>query len=569
MRFSCLPFALACLSIAVTAQQVNREVQNVRGGDRPQAESKPKKELSAVERKAAASMLKATEPEARALPPELRAYALQQIARGYSQIEPAKAPAILADAFTATLSIESDDKFTKNALQRDILFQLLALDHTKVNELLPQAEDQPRSEVTRELIRRAVRAKKLDEAADLVEQVSRTTEFPYGEGAELMAAFPKEESWRRSALFSQALASYAGHEHKKMMLGNGFSEMIASNWRELPPEQVEQGIDAVLKQAKDNDQAATVSLSSDKGDQARFDTVYEFRLFQLLPILREIDKGKAEEILRDQQAVSGLLARYPNGQESLSPRPQPGAQQPRRGEGMGMSMMVNMPDRGGPKSGGQSPAQVDEALAWQAQSDRIVASAAQDPKQALAQAQTLPVKMKGPGGNRPIRADALRGVANSTIKSNQTVAKQAVADMVKATQDLEPRDQARQLVEAAKLYLKLEDEDTAKKMLDSATSKANDAIKADANAEDPNQALKAYWPSAAAWQGILRTAEKISPAYAQKLGAEISDDEIRVVAQIALADELAGAPTGRVIVSERRAKSKSNFTMMTTEDNDD
>jgi len=566
MRLCRLLLAFVCLSIWVAARQINQQVQSVRSGDRAEADSKPKKELTADERKAAASMLKAREPEARALPPELRAYALQQIARGYSQIEPAKAPAILVDSFTATLAIESDDKFTKNSLQRDILFQLLAFDHKKVNELLPQAEDQPRSEVTRELIRRAVRAKNVDEAADLIDQVSRTTEFPYAEGAELMASFPKEESWRRSALFSEALASYAGHEHKKVMLGNGFPEMITSNWRDLPPDQVEQGIDTVLKQAKENDQAATVSLASDKGDQARFDTIYEFRLFQLLPILREINKGKAEEIMRDQQTVSGMLAKFPNGQESLSPRPQDGAQPPRGGERRGMSMMVNMPDRKGQPTG-QAPPQVDEAQAWQAQADRIVASAAQDPKQALAQAQTLPTKMQAMG-NRPIRAEALRGIATSTLKSNPTIAKQAVADMVKATQDLEPHDQARELVDVAKLYLKLDDEENAKKTLDSATSKANDAIKADANAEDPNQALKAYWPSAAAWQSILRTAEKISPAYAQKLGSEISDDQIRVIAQIALADELAGAPAGRVIVSEKRAKSNRNMTMMSTEDDD-
>jgi len=568
MRSVRLFLAWLCLATLVTAQQVNREVQSVRNGNGSQAEAKPNKELTAEERKAAASMLKASEPEARGLSPELRAYALEQIARGYAQIEPDKAPAILIDAFTATLSIESDDKFTKNSLQRDILFQLLALDHAKVNDLLPQAEEQPRSEVTREFIRRAVRAKKLDEAADLIGQVSRTTEFPYGEGAELMAAFPKEESWRRSALFSQALASYAGHEHKRIMLGNGFAEMISSNWRDLPPEQVEQGIDAVLKQAKENEQAATVSLASDKGDQARFNTVYEFRLFQLLPILREIDKGKAEEILHDQQAVSGLLAKYPNGQESLSPRP-PDTAQPQRGDRRGMSMMVNMPDRGSPQGGQRPPQQVDEALAWQAQADRIVALAVQDAKQALAQAQTLPAKIKGPGGDRPVRADALRGIANSTLKTNPTIAKQAVADMVKATSELEAREQALQLVEVAKLYLKLDDDDNAKKALDSATSRANDAIKADTNAEDPNQALKAYWPSAAAWQSILRTAQKISTAYAQKLGAEISDDEIRVVAQIALANELAGAPAGRVIVSEKRAKTNTNFTMMTSEDNED
>ena len=215
-------------------------------------------------------MLKSSEAEARGLKPELRAYALAQLARGYSRIEPAKAPAVLVDAFTATLAIESDDKFSKQTLQRDILFQLLALDHAKINELLPQAEEQPRSEVTRELIRRAIRARKLDEAADLIDQVSRTSEFPYAEGAELMAQFPKEESWRRSALFAQAVASYAGHEHKGFMMREDLAEMITENWRELPPEQVEQGIDAILKQAKENDQAATVSLASNKGDQARF-----------------------------------------------------------------------------------------------------------------------------------------------------------------------------------------------------------------------------------------------------------------------------------------------------------
>ena len=141
--------------------------------------------------------------------------------------------------------------------------------------------------------------------------------------------------------------------------------------------------------------------------------------------------------------------------------------------------------------------------------------------------------------------------------------------MVKATQDLEPRDQAHELVEAAKLYLKLGEADDARKALDSASSRANNAIKADANAEDPNRALKAYWPSAVAWQSILRTAEQISPAFARKLSTDISDDEIRVLAQIALADEMAGAPAGRVIVSEKRDKTNRHFTMMSDEDEED
>ena len=565
MRFG-MVLALACLSIMAGAQQVNQQVQNVNAGDRPsESEKEQGKELTSAERKGAASLLKATEAEARALPADLRAYALLQLARGYSRIEPAKAPSLLTDAFSATTAISPDDKMAKESLQREILLQLLALDHAKANELLPQAEDKPRAEISQELIRQDIRSKKLDDAGELIGQISRISEFPYAEGSELMQAFPKEESWRRSAVFSQALASYSASEHKQIQIGNGFADMVTANWRDLPPEQVEQGIDEVLKQAKSNQDAATVSLASDKGDQASFASVYEFRLFQLLPILREINKGKAEELLRDDQAVQGLLSKYPNGQESLSPKPQNASLKGPQTHGMSMMVRSGKGEGGGSGQPTQQLPQVDEGQAWQAQADRIVASAADDPKQALAQAQTLPEKMNMFGGDFPIRANALRGIANSCLKSNPSVARQAVADMVKALQNVDPK-QIQMLVEAAKLYLKLEDDASARKVLESAVPKANELVKTDENSDDPNRAFKAYWPSAAAWQSLLRAGERISPAYAQTMIADISDDEIRVLSKIALADELAGAPAGRIIVSERRGKSNKNMMMMSDDD---
>ena len=69
-------------------------------------------------------------------------------------------------------------------------------------ELLPGAEKGPRETIMLKLVRRDIHTKKLDEAAELMEQMSQWTEFPYGEGSELMKAFPSEESWRRGVLFS-------------------------------------------------------------------------------------------------------------------------------------------------------------------------------------------------------------------------------------------------------------------------------------------------------------------------------------------------------------------------------
>jgi hypothetical protein len=120
------------------------------------------------------------------------------------------------------------------------------------------------------------------------------------------------------------------------------------------------------------------------------------------------------------------------------------------------------------------------------------------------------------------------------------------------------------LAQVARGYARIESPRAAPVLLDAfaasygldplqTAGKANDAVKKDEDRDDPNQALKAYWPSAVAWQGLLHVATRISPAYAQKLTHEISDDQIRILATIALADELAGAPLGHRTTLQRLA----------------
>jgi hypothetical protein len=155
-------------------------------------------ELGPEKRKIALSMLKTGEAEARTLPPDLRSYALAQVARGYARMESPRTTQVLADAFASSYVVS--DYLSKPRLQRDILFQLLPLDQSKVMELLPQAEAGPRADVTRELVRKDIQTKKLDKAEELMEQMCSWTEYPYKEGSELMDAFPREESSRSCVL---------------------------------------------------------------------------------------------------------------------------------------------------------------------------------------------------------------------------------------------------------------------------------------------------------------------------------------------------------------------------------
>ena len=69
----------------------------------------------------------------------------------------------------------------------------------------------------------------------------------------------------------------------------------------MPGALVLQAIDQLLERAKSADevqrnngeQNLRVGISADKGD-AYFDSQYEFRLFQLMPVLEQLDPSRAE-----------------------------------------------------------------------------------------------------------------------------------------------------------------------------------------------------------------------------------------------------------------------------------
>lgn len=209
----CRLLAMLFMAILVQAQDTASHVQSLSSSEKLKSTTAPTSTLSPEKRKLALSMLKLGEAEARTLPPDLRCYALGQVARGYARIQSPRAAPVLADAFASSYGL--DPHLSKPELQSDILRQLFPLDETKVMELLPGAETSVRAGIMLKLVRRAIHTKKLDEAAELMEQMSQWTEFPYGEGSELMKAFPSDESWRRGVVFSRALTCFSGHGYEE------------------------------------------------------------------------------------------------------------------------------------------------------------------------------------------------------------------------------------------------------------------------------------------------------------------------------------------------------------------
>jgi hypothetical protein len=81
----------------------------------------------------------------------------------------------------------------------------------------------------------------------------------------------------------------------------------------------------------------------------------------------------------------------------------------------------------------------------------------------------------------------------------------------------------------------------------------------DADSDDPNLALKAWWPSAsAAWQ-LVRAASEISTSAALERVRETKDPEILLVLEIGLANKELGAHVEQSITSVLKRRSRKSW----------
>ncbi len=502
-------------------------------------------------------MLETAEAAAGGLEADMRAYSLWQIARGHMKQDRTKARSLLERAFqvVAGRREEEDAREIQEFLQERILLTLMPISLEAVEELLPTATPDVRLRISGELANRYAERKDFPQALARVRQISAEAEFPYGTAARLLSGLPRQGyEAERSDLFAQAVASYAAHEHKQPRFStDDFGEMLGRFWREMPPALALQGIRELLRQTKDAaDEAGgfKIVLSSQRAGTASFASLYQYRLFQVLPALQQFDPSEAEKLLQENAQLQEMLKKNPEGYGAYT---QPGADP----EGEGVQMMVN---RGG---GGPGPSGAEHArMELMRQVGQIVRSAANDPQAALASARALPEAL--PSGEFYPRAEAFQGIARTSAKANPGAAKEALGELLKIVERLDARSQALALHQAAGLYLRLGDKPAAEKTIAAGLKAAEKLLAADTKADNPNRALKAHWPSAAAYRMFVTLAAQISPLKASQMIAEIDDPEIQVAQTIAVGSALLGAPPAALVMQVRGADGR-NFMMQMDE----
>ncbi len=514
----------------------------------------PKKKIT-PEQELWCPVLDSAHAQTAAFEPAMRALLLRAIAKGLQKCDSSDVQPTLIAAFNATLEIpvhEEDlrareDSFSQSApdpslrkmgidldvkqrLQEDSLRDLLLLNEAKVQELLPQAEPYVHSLILGSMLSRAIDAKNYDRAITLLNQIP-AADFPYPSATDLMLKLPASRDADKQQIFLRALACDK-ESHSFIMGGDDFSAMIVRFWQHVPPAVALEGIHQVLDKAKSD--TTHVGLQSNSGDIS-FDNEYEYRLFELLPVLEQLDKTEAENLLNDSQQAKSQLKQFPNGVQSLDPtiRDTPLKQ----GEAPHLNGAVGVEDM-------SSYLQTKQAAqAYETRANEIARQAQDNPKQALAAAASLPETV---GSHFP-RADALLGIARTTATKDPSIAKDALAQMMEILKKIDPsarpgaKDPSAYAIEGSDIAKHMGDLDLARKLIAAGLENAEKFKLSDEDPDDPNLALKAWWPSVVAISGLITASSQISPQAGLADAKGIDDPEVRVMCEVKMANKALGA----------------------------
>ena len=479
--------------------------------------------------------------EAQSLQLGMKAFVLERIADGLVTCRPRKAPAVLSDAFFATLAISDNQQDIKNELQTSILKKLLSVQEKNAETLLSQADPNVQRVLASDRIASAISRKDFDRALALMEQVPPDGTYPYELGTQIMLGLPRERTADREAIFAQATASYR-KSHLRCTECDGFPKMIQACWHQLPPSEVIDAIHEVID-AAENDSGPIESGKS------RFDSEYDYRLSELLPILRELAPDEADRIVSSSKST-------------LTGSPQP-TNQP---VGQSSSKQGEVQNAEPLNVGTQHQTSSNTTVQSNTDLQRIIEIAKRDPLQAIAVASVLPLSVQyhrryfDLTGFLAPRAEAFLSIARVASKDDPPAALEALSEMAKSFDKGDPDIQMEYCLEGMGMAKQLAAPDLAHQLLDAGFDQVERLKAIDTDANNPNTAPKFWWPSATAATRLVIAASAISNSLALQSTGKVDDPEICLLLKVRLANHQLGK-TERITTKMMRNKEGWTTTM--------
>lgn len=495
-------------------------------------------------------VLESARTEAGSLSPGLQVYSLVRIAEGYYRLDKPRAVTLMVEAFTVTQAIEDDPFDLRPSLQISILTRLFSWEPERAAALWEQTEAQVRSFMAEAMLKYKLDRKDYVGAADVVFKTMGGDRFPHGVVARLLRKLPPEMVLEREQLFLAAFDFAKRHPADNQAQFEDFGTLLLRSWQLLPPKLVLEAVDMLLEQSQRGRPEAVVISSRLKS--VRFPTTYEYRAYQVLPILRQLDRDRADSLRRKLESVATAEKVSQHGfLQALEPEDWNRGDSPMGITSIGYSL-----------PGGEEEA-AERDTTMRAVNQRIAdiqKTAVNNPREAIAMAGTLPeiISMR-PAGYLPrlTALSSLGAILPARFPETRTT---IVDEIYRNIARIPPEQQERFLEQAIRLAAAASDDGRIRTGILRGLQAAEALYKDDNDREDPNQEMKAYWPSAAAYQRFLFLEMKYLPEKVPDELELIRDEEIRGLSRIATALASLGMEELRPGSRVRKKSKRRGFT---------
>jgi hypothetical protein len=244
----------------------------------------------------------------------------------------------------------------------------------------------------------------------------------------------------------------------------------------------------------------------------------------LLPVLEELDRPRAENLLQEDQEARTALNHNPKGLQSIDSN---SYSDQSLAEGQSSSIRGIRATAGvdrGAVVEGDALQQLERQLDTEV--ENVVLEAGRDPRLAFQDAMNLPLRNAFGSDVFSPRTRALESVAEKAAKTDPVLARTAMNEMRKLLGTMDSTWQSQVLPLVPDFYMRIGDIDEAGKAVRDLLKVAEKLYARDSDSSDLNLAFKGVWPSATLWRRCLLIAAKISPDFAEEIVAEIPDPDI-------------------------------------------
>lgn len=165
-----------------------------------------------------------------------------------------------------------------------------------------------------------------------------------------------------------------------------------------------------------------------------------------------------------------------------------------------------------------------------------------NPRQAIAAAATLLEAVGSYWRAELPRAQAYLAIARAAMKKNPSAARNALEEMEASLKNAPyPYHTMKNWLAGMTIATEMGEVDLALKLFRSGMEQADKLRSEDGDTDDPNLALKAWWPSVSAYRQLAQAASQFSPSTALEQVREIKDPEILLLLEVRLANNGLGA----------------------------